>query len=64
VAIGAGATLVALLAGMGLFLAGFQAARRPESIVDMDEVQNYVMFRRTVETADDDATVGPQDDAA
>lgn len=56
IAIGAGATLVSMLAGLGVFLSGYRAARRPESIVDMDEVQNYVMFKRTVGTASDDAT--------
>jgi len=54
IAIGAGVTVIALLACMGLYLLGYRTARRPESIVDMNEIQNYVAFRRTVETGTDD----------
>lgn len=55
IAIGAAGTLVILLAMSGLYLAGFVAARRPSSIVNMDEVENYVTFREAVE----DRRTGP-----
>ena len=54
VTVGAGVTVVVMLALLGVFLAGYQAARRPEHVVDMQEVTNYARHKNSTEALSQD----------
>jgi len=58
VTVGAGVTVVVLLALLGVFLAGYQTARRPEHVVDMQEVANYERHKNSAEALSQDVEAG------
>jgi len=63
VTIGIGVAVVALLAILGVYLAGFRQARKPDGIVDMGEISNYYRHKNSNQALAQDVEDRPNDKA-